>query len=210
MRPPMRPSQKSPLIFLKSPCFAIILFILGAFIGVEANNYFYRKSLELQILELNAEKRGLEKDVDGLKLQCSALKNGSDLQGVLKQPPSSAESPAKPPIGSCKVLITLVPGSSSGRAALAHIEGRVEGLENPSRYKVLLYVHTDRWYVQPFADQPLTDIDPTGKWENETHLGQQYAALVVAPNYSPASAPEELPPLGAGAFAKAIVPANRR
>ena len=120
------------------------------------------------------------------------------------------EQSAAPPSVQVKVLIILVPGSGSGHDALAPIEGRVEGLVNPSRYKVLLYTHTDRWYIQPFADQPLTDIDSGGNWKNETHLGQQYAAFVVLPEYSPKSAPEELPPLGNEVLAKGLAQANTK
>jgi hypothetical protein len=47
---------------------------------------------------------------------------------------------------------------------------------------VVLYAHGDVWYVQPWANQPFTKIS-NGKWSNQTHLGAEYAALLVKPGF---------------------------
>lgn len=33
-----------------------------------------------------------------------------------------------------------------------YIKGNVAGLRDPSRFKVVVYVRTDRWYIHPYAD----------------------------------------------------------
>jgi len=84
------------------------------------------------------------------------------------------------------------------------------GLMKPDAYKIVIYARTDRWFVQPYTAQPLTDIEKTGRWNNTTHLGRAYAALVVRPTYSPPNAPEQLPPTGGDVVQIAQVPARSR
>ncbi len=211
----MEASKKARWAWLKSPCFAIVLAALGALVGFWANDHFYQKNLQSQIddlkgqiAELNREKRDIEKDLDEEKRKNLVCEIKSNVPELLQNPKLTTEPSTEPALGQSKILFKVVPGPGAGPDALAPVEGRVEGIENPGRYKILLYTHTDRWYIQPFADQPLADIDSAGKWNSETHLGQQYAALVVLPKYSPQSAPEELPPLGDGVLAKVIVSAN--
>jgi hypothetical protein len=43
------------------------------------------------------------------------------------------------------------------------------------------------WYVQLTVAAPLTDIDNSGKWETDTHLGSGYAALLVKQSFKPAA-----------------------
>ena len=49
----------------------------------------------------------------------------------------------------------------------------------------MIYARSGGWYIQPYADQPFTQIQPDGAWSNSTHLGTEYAALLVDPGYEP-------------------------
>jgi hypothetical protein len=211
----MQTQWRKVLSWLKSPCFVIGFAILLAIGGLWANQYYFVESIEFQNVQLQARNERLTADNQDLEKELDYEERQPRAPGGRYTFPKSNRGPASVPgqnveplTGQAKILFTVVPGLGSGPDALAPIEGRVEGIENPSGFKILLYAHTNRWYVEPFADQPLTDIDSTGGWKNETHLGQQYAALVVLPTYSPQSAPEELPPVGGGVIAKEIVPAN--
>ncbi len=76
------------------------------------------------------------------------------------------------------------------------IEGRVENAAPDQQ--IVLYAHAGAWWIQPTTDQPFTKIQPDGTWKNSTHLGTEYAALLVAPNYHPGAKLDTLPPLGKG------------
>lgn len=74
----------------------------------------------------------------------------------------------------------------------------------------MLFARSGAWYVQPFADQQFTRIQPDSTWSNSTHLGTEYAALLVEPEYRPPAATYELPNVGAGVVAAAVVPGTPR
>src|SRR5260370_11455324 len=80
------------------------------------------------------------------------------------------------------------------------IEGTVIGVRPEQR--IVLYVKSGgRWWIQPFARDPLfTKIQADSKWKNVTHLGEEYAALLVDPSYLPPQTTELLPASG-GAIA---------
>lgn len=102
------------------------------------------------------------------------------------------------------VRVTEVPPAGEGPTSRGAIGGTVEGLQDPQQYKIVVYAFTDnKWYVQPVADQPLTDITPDGTWSNWTHLGSAYAALVVRLPYTPPPMPEALPATGGAVLAVA-------
>ena len=62
---------------------------------------------------------------------------------------------------------------------------------------------TGLWWVQPFADQPFTDIRSDQRFQNYTHLGTEYAALLVEPGYQPPQTTERLPQKGGPVIALA-------
>jgi signal transduction histidine kinase len=68
-----------------------------------------------------------------------------------------------------------------------------------------LFARSGAWYVQPYADQPFTPIQPDSTWINSTHLGTEYAALLVEPGYAPPAYVAELPHVGNGIVALMIV-----
>jgi hypothetical protein len=80
----------------------------------------------------------------------------------------------------------------AGPDQLRRIKGQVYGINRTevSSYRVIIYAGTDKWYVQPFTDQPLTRIRRNLKWSSRSHLGQLYAAFLVPEGYVP---PNTLP-----------------
>lgn len=83
------------------------------------------------------------------------------------------------------------------------IEGRVIGARPGQR--IVLFAHWGTWWVQPRVDQPFTIIKPDSTWRNSTHLGTQYAALLVDANYQPPANMDSLPATGLGVVAVAVV-----
>ncbi len=91
------------------------------------------------------------------------------------------------------IVIIVVPSRGSGGDSRGVIAGRVVGLSDPMKYRVALYAHTDRWYVQPTSEEPLILIGNDGSWESTTHLGSEYAALLVAPSFVPPESASAVP-----------------
>lgn len=52
------------------------------------------------------------------------------------------------------------------------------------------------WWLQPLQNQPFTPIQSSGAWSNATHLGSQYAALLVEPVFRPEPVLAQLPAPG--------------
>lgn len=102
------------------------------------------------------------------------------------------------------IEFTVVPESSpGGPSKFAPIEGRVAGSQPGQR--LVLYAKSGTWWVQPFAAQPITTIQPDSKWQSLIHLGNEYAALLVDSNYVPEPSLPELPAPGGGVIAVARV-----
>jgi hypothetical protein len=113
---------------------------------------------------------------------------------------------------SAPVTVTISevpPDGDGGPDSHGNIGGRVAGLDDPSKYAIVLYAHTNRWYVQPEAASPRTDIAADGSWSNWTHLGHRYAALVVPQAFEPEAKLDSLPRVGDGVVAKAEVAASK-
>jgi len=98
--------------------------------------------------------------------------------------------------------VPLLDEGGTGKIAL--IEGRVTGAR-PGQ-QIVLFARSGAWYVQPFTDQPFTKIQPDSTWRNSTHLGTEYAALLVEPGYLPPDKTDSLPTPGGNVIAVAIVP----
>ena len=111
-------------------------------------------------------------------------------------------------VQSVTVKFTEIPPAGAGPESQGNIAGTVTGLEKPETYKIVIYAHTDAWYVQPLTDDPYTDIAPDGGWSNWTHLGYRYAALVVRPSFQPQSKSQALPHVGGDVIARVEVPAK--
>jgi signal transduction histidine kinase len=94
------------------------------------------------------------------------------------------------------------PGDEGGTVRLGDIAGRVTGARAGQR--IVLYARSGDWYVQPFADQPFTVIQPDSTWRSSTHLGTEYAALLVDAELRPPAKTPALPGTGAGVAAVAV------
>jgi hypothetical protein len=74
------------------------------------------------------------------------------------------------------------------------IQGRVIGAR-PGQ-QIVLYVKTKDWWLQPLSEMPFTKIQPDLSWINSTHLGSEYAALLVEAGYRPQPMMDALPAPG--------------
>lgn len=102
------------------------------------------------------------------------------------------------------IQLTSVPKADKGGAQeIDTISGRVTGARSDQR--IVLYARSGAWYVQPYADQPFTKIQPDLTWTSVTHLGTEYAALLVEPGYVPETSTFVLPGEGGGAVAVVVV-----
>lgn len=108
---------------------------------------------------------------------------------------------AAPPLD-IKIEFTEVPKSGAGANTQGNIAGKVSGLPNPQDYKIVLYAHTNLWYVQPLTIEPFTEISRDGHWSNWTHLGRRYAALVVRNSFEPKAKIMTLPLVGGDVVAR--------
>jgi len=70
---------------------------------------------------------------------------------------------------------------------------------------MVLFAHSGTWWVQPFASKPFTEIQPDHSWSNETHVGIEYAALLVERDYAPPRVADVLPGQGGPVIAVARV-----
>src|SRR5262245_45611100 len=95
------------------------------------------------------------------------------------------------------------PAEPGGTQRLSDIGGRVVGAGPGQR--IVLYARSGGWYVQPFADAPFTSVRPDSTWASRTHLGTEYAALLVGPGYQPTSIVTALPGRGNGVVAVEVV-----
>ena len=95
------------------------------------------------------------------------------------------------------IQITQAPASDpGGPVQMGFIEGRVTGAKPGEQ--VVLYAHSGIWWIQPFASQSFTKLQADSTWRNMTHLGTDYAALLVEPGYHAASKLADLPAVGSG------------
>jgi len=164
-------------------CIAIIVLLLSLVLS----ELFLIVRLEAQVDRLTSEKATLEKALEDCR----------------KQPP-----PIQPPaVANAEIKFDQIPPRGGGAGSRGDISGKVVGVENPNIYKMVIYAQTDHWYVQPLADAPFTEIQRDGKWSNWTHLGDNYAAILVTPSYQPSAVIDALPVTGEEVLAVVTVPA---
>jgi hypothetical protein len=100
------------------------------------------------------------------------------------------------------IEFTRVPPSEVGSPDKLHpIEGRVKGAQ--SGYKIVLFALSGVWWVQPTGQQPSTEIQADSRWNNMTHPGSAYAALLVNPKYEAPLTLKTLPQRGGDVLAVA-------
>jgi PAS domain S-box-containing protein len=102
------------------------------------------------------------------------------------------------------IEFTRVPlAGEGGPDRIETIEGRV--IRGHPGQRIVLFAQWGPWWVQPLLNQPFTTIQPDSRWRNSTHLGTQYAALLVDENYQPPATTDVLPSTGHRVVAVAVV-----
>jgi len=102
------------------------------------------------------------------------------------------------------IEFTMIPAAEiGGTMRLDTIEGRAFNVR--ANQKIVLYTRSGNWYVQPFTDQPFTKIEADSTWRNSTHLGTEYAALLVNDDFVPPHETGVLPTIDGTVAAIAIV-----
>jgi len=102
------------------------------------------------------------------------------------------------------IEFTLVPPTSAGGPNThGTIAGRAIGAR-PGQ-QIVLYARAGAWWIQPLTEKPFTTIRPDKTWESPTHLGTEYAALLVDADYKPQNVTYDLPMQGGQIKALATV-----
>lgn len=103
-----------------------------------------------------------------------------------------------------KITFTKIPPSTQGgRERVDTISGKVSGAK-PGQ-KIVVYARSGPWWVQPWPDMPYIPIQSDLSWGTETHLGYDYAALLVDPSYQPPPTLDTAPTAGGPVITVAIV-----
>jgi hypothetical protein len=92
----------------------------------------------------------------------------------------------------------IPPAAQGGREKVDTIAGRVVGARPDQR--IVVYARSGPWWVQPWPDQPFIPIKADSSWSTSTHLGFEYAALLVDPGYHPPPT-LDLAPVASGSIA---------
>ena len=95
------------------------------------------------------------------------------------------------------------PAMQGGRERVDIISGRVTRARRGQQ--IVVYARSGPWWVQPWPTAPFIPIQSDSSWSTETHMGFEYAALVVEPGYQPPPTMDVLPPLGGPIVAIAAV-----
>ena len=97
----------------------------------------------------------------------------------------------------------IPPAAQGGRERVDTIAGRVRGYR-PGQ-QIVIYAHSGTWWVQPWPDQALIPIRADSTWSTSTHLGFDYAALLVEPGYRPSATLDVAPTQGGSVISLKIV-----
>ncbi len=77
----------------------------------------------------------------------------------------------------------IPPAAQGGRERVDTISGRVRNAS--PKQQIVIYAHSGPWWVQPWPEHPFIAIQADSTWSTQTHLGFEYAALLVGPDYHP-------------------------
>ena len=114
------------------------------------------------------------------------------------------------PGADAKISFTQVPERNPGNQNKQDVmEGTLSGAKQGQRL-VIYSKSGGLWWLQPLLTSPFTPILPDGVWRNETHLGTDYAVLLVDPGYGPAAVLDQLPEAEKGVVAVAVSPGQEK
>lgn len=97
----------------------------------------------------------------------------------------------------------IPPAAQGGRERIDTIAGRVNNAR--AGQHIVIYARSGPWWVQPWPDRPFIPIQRDSTWSTETHLGFEYAALLVDPEYHPPPTMDIAPTPGSGVALVKIV-----
>src|ERR1700759_4514418 len=97
----------------------------------------------------------------------------------------------------------IPPAAEGGRERVDTISGRVRNAG--PKQQIVIYAHAGSWWVQPWPDHAFIPIKADSTWSTETHLGFEYAALVVDPDYNPPPVTDNVPTQGGSVSLVTIV-----
>jgi hypothetical protein len=100
-------------------------------------------------------------------------------------------------------FIKIPPAAQGGRERVDTISGRVRNAR--PKQQIVIYAHSGQWWVQPWPDHPFIPIKSDSTWSTETHLGFEYAVLLVEPDYHPLPETDVAPTQGGSVALVAIV-----
>jgi hypothetical protein len=114
------------------------------------------------------------------------------------------EASCAPPPSTATVQFSVVPEAAPGGPQQTEaIAGSVRGAKAGQR--IVLFAKSGSWWVQPLSSKPFTEIRADGSWSSSTHMGTEYAALLVDASYAPPSTTDTLPRIGNGVIAAATI-----
>ncbi len=88
------------------------------------------------------------------------------------------------------------------------ISGKVVG-RNLNLLQIVIYTKAGgKWWVQPTTENPYTAILTDSTWQNEIHLGNQYAILIVTRSFIPQNTYTTLPQIDTNVKAVEIINAR--
>lgn len=112
---------------------------------------------------------------------------------------------AKAPGDEYRITITGIPPAGTGGAdTRAHISGTVSG-DLSDDLRVLVYARAGGvWFIQPLS-QSFHTLAADGTWSTWTHVGSEYAALLVLPEYIAGRTLDSIPEVNEHILARAVV-----
>jgi hypothetical protein len=115
---------------------------------------------------------------------------------------STAACSRNPPTSSI-TFTRIPPAAKGGPDVLDTVEGRLTGVRPGQR--LVIYARSSVWWVQPDPNVPYIEIRKDSTFSTKTHLGTEYAALLVEPDHQPPTTLENLPPEGGSVVRLVIV-----
>src|ERR1700744_842642 len=110
-----------------------------------------------------------------------------------------AQAPPRDPV----VEFTKIPpAAQGGRERVDQVAGHVTGAR-PGQ-QIVVYARSGPWWVQPWPDKPFISINADSTWSTPTHLGFEYAALLVEPGFRPPPTVDTAPAAGGHVIAVTI------
>jgi len=97
----------------------------------------------------------------------------------------------------------IPPAAQGGPERVDTISGRVRNAR--PEQQIVIYAHSGAWWLQRNPDHPLIPIQADSTWSTETHLGFEYAALLVEPDYHPLAILDLVPTQGGSVALVTIV-----